>query len=136
MWWSKHRDIDRYMNNVFRHYLCQQDLRRVFHPSNFHVQVKLSLHSIHTICLCVVCFMLVLFFLLTCYAIFTCVCLDLMKPNYWLSCDLYVVFVLWMNVPSTLGLRKLANLLYGNKLERLKKRESCVHSDFKVVFHA
>ena len=40
-----------------------------------------------------------------------------------------------MNVPSMLGLRKLANLLNGNKLERLKKHESCVHSGFKVVFH-
>ena len=53
--------------------------------------------------------------------------LDLMKPNYLLSCNVYVVIVIWVNVSSTLGLRKLANFLYGNKLERLKKRESYVH---------
>ena len=41
-----------------------------------------------------------------------------------------------MNVSSLLGLRKLAKLLYGNQLERLKKHESCVHNGFKVVFHA
>ena len=49
---------------------------------------------------------------------------------------MYVVIVIWVNVSSTLDLGKLANLLYGNKLERPRKRESCVHSDFKVVFHA
>ena len=48
-----------------------------------------------------------------------------MKPNYWLSCDVYVVIVS-VNVSSTLGLGKLANLLYGNKLERPRKRESYV----------
>ena len=33
---------------------CITDLRRVFHPFNCHVQLKISLHLIHTICLCVV----------------------------------------------------------------------------------
>ena len=49
-----------------------------------------------------------------------------MKPNYWLSCDVYVVIVICINVSSTLDLSKLANLLYGNKLERPIKRESYV----------
>ena len=35
-----------------------------------------------------------------------------------------------------LGLRKLANLLYGNLLERLKKHESDVYYDYMVVFNA
>jgi hypothetical protein len=33
-----------------------------------------------------------------------------------------------------LGLRKLANLLYGNLIERLKKHESDVYYDYMVVF--
>ena len=37
---------------------------------------------------------------------------------------------------SMLGLRKLANLLYGNLLERLKKHESDVYYDYLVVFNA
>ena len=35
-----------------------------------------------------------------------------------------------------LGLRKLANLLYGNLLERLKKHESDVYYGYMVVFNA
>ena len=34
---------------------------------------------------------------------------------------------------SMLGLRKLANLLYGNLLERLKKHESDVYYEVKSV---
>ena len=42
------------------------DLLRVFHPCIFYVQLKISLHLIHTICLCVVWFILVLVFTLIC----------------------------------------------------------------------
>ena len=35
-----------------------------------------------------------------------------------------------------LGLRKLANLLYGNLLERLKKHESDVYNNYMGVFNA
>ena len=52
-----------------------------------------------------------------------------MKPSYWSLVDgLLLIVVGWMI--SMLGLRKLANLLYGNMLERLKKHESDVYYDF------
>ena len=58
-----------------------------------------------------------------------------MKPNYWLLVD-GVLLVVLDDCLSMLGLRKLANLLYGNLLERLKKYESDVYYGYMVVFNA
>ena len=55
-----------------------------------------------------------------------------MKPNNWLLVG--VLLIVLDEFLSILGLRKLANLLYGNMLQRLKKHESYVHNGFKVVF--
>ena len=57
-----------------------------------------------------------------------------MKPNYWLLVDGVLLIVL-DECLSMLGLRKLANLLYGNLLERLKKHESDVFYGYMVVFN-
>ena len=45
-----------------------------------------------------------------------------MKPNYWLLV-ISVLLIVLDDCSSMLGLRKLANFLYGNFLERLKKHE-------------
>ena len=45
-----------------------------------------------------------------------------MKPNYWLLV-VGVLLIVLDDCLSMLGLRKLANLLYGNVLERIKKHE-------------
>ena len=58
-----------------------------------------------------------------------------MKPNYWLL-FVGVLLIVLDDCLSMLGLRKLANLLYGNLLERLKKHEPMRTKVFMVVFNA
>ena len=58
-----------------------------------------------------------------------------MKPNYWLLVDGVLLIVL-DECLSMLGLRKLANLLYGNLFERLKKHEPMCTKVYLVVFNA
>jgi hypothetical protein len=58
-----------------------------------------------------------------------------MKPNYWLLV-ISVLLIVLDDCLSMLGLRKLANLLYGNLLERLKKHEPMRTKVIMVVFNA
>ena len=58
-----------------------------------------------------------------------------MKPSYWLLV-VGVLLIVLDDCLSMLGLRKLANLLYGNLLERLKKHEPMRTNVIMVVFNA